>query len=264
MLALRVAYDGYPYHGSQRQPHHQTIEGELLRAFWKTSFLPKDEVPSLFRFASRTDKGVSARENILFIGGQAGSLFRHNELQRMTKHLEDIWITGYTTMPYHPPYIKEYHYHLGIEEYPIPLLNKLCTIFSGTHDFSLFCRRRESKSPYRTLSMTFRMEHGDTCLIFRGQGFLWQMCRRIVSAFYKVREGSMHVDDVVAMLREPQGHKMPPAPASQLLLYSVDVNAPFHDFGPARKKMRDYYEKKANASLARYHVSLDVLNGTEH
>jgi tRNA pseudouridine38-40 synthase len=263
MLALRVAYDGSSYHGSQRQPHHPTVEGELLHAFWKTSFLPRGEVPSLFRFASRTDKGVSARENILFIGGETGSLFRHNELRRMTKHLEDIWITGYTTTPYRPPYMKEYHDHLGIGEYPIPLLNALCSVFSGTHDFSRFCRVRGSKSPQRTLSMTFRMEHGDTCLIFRGPGFLWQMCRRIASSFYAVWEGDMHIDDVVEMLREPDGHKMPPAPASQLLLYSVDVKAPFHDYVPAQERMHEYYEKKVNASLARYHVALDVLNGDD-
>ncbi|MFC6730557.1 tRNA pseudouridine(38-40) synthase TruA, partial [Natronoarchaeum mannanilyticum] len=60
MRAYRIAYDGQPYRGFQRQPDVPTVEGEILDALDALSVLDDREVPEGYAAAGRTDAGVSA------------------------------------------------------------------------------------------------------------------------------------------------------------------------------------------------------------
>lgn len=61
-VRLHIAYDGTRYHGWQRQPNVQTVEGELLRAISKLLDCDQDVVQ--LQGASRTDAGVHARGQV--------------------------------------------------------------------------------------------------------------------------------------------------------------------------------------------------------
>ncbi|WP_424002545.1 tRNA pseudouridine(38-40) synthase TruA [Haloarcula salina] len=61
MRAYRVAYDGRAYHGFQRQPDVDTVEGRLLSALARLGVCERGEVPPGYAAAGRTDAGVSAR-----------------------------------------------------------------------------------------------------------------------------------------------------------------------------------------------------------
>ena len=63
-LAVKFAYDGRKFFGYARQRKLKTIEGELIKALVKYSFID-DTKESFFRYASRTDKDVSALCNVV-------------------------------------------------------------------------------------------------------------------------------------------------------------------------------------------------------
>ena len=60
--AFRIAYDGRPYHGFQRQPTVPTVEGRLFDAFDELGVFDRDDRhrPPGYAAAGRTDAGVSA------------------------------------------------------------------------------------------------------------------------------------------------------------------------------------------------------------
>ena len=61
MRAFRLAYDGRPFYGFQRQPSVPTVEGALFDALGALSVLPPDaDKPAGYAAAGRTDAGVSA------------------------------------------------------------------------------------------------------------------------------------------------------------------------------------------------------------
>ena len=64
MRAYRVAYDGRPFHGFQRQPDVPTVEGTLFDALRELDVFEGDEGagdrPPGYAAAGRTDAGVSA------------------------------------------------------------------------------------------------------------------------------------------------------------------------------------------------------------
>jgi tRNA pseudouridine38-40 synthase len=60
--AFRLAYDGRPFHGFQRQPRVPTVEGALLDALATLDVTDgPTAVPEGYAAAGRTDAGVSAR-----------------------------------------------------------------------------------------------------------------------------------------------------------------------------------------------------------
>ena len=61
MRAFRLAYDGRPFYGFQRQPTVPTVEGALFDALRELSILPSEaDKPTGYAAAGRTDAGVSA------------------------------------------------------------------------------------------------------------------------------------------------------------------------------------------------------------
>jgi tRNA pseudouridine38-40 synthase len=59
--AFRIAYDGRPYRGFQRQPHGETVSDAILDALRALDICDEGAVPPGYAPAGRTDAGVSAR-----------------------------------------------------------------------------------------------------------------------------------------------------------------------------------------------------------
>ena len=243
MIALRIAYDGSVLHGSQRQPHGMTVENRLLDALHAVGWSADSEKMSL-RLVSRTDKGVSARENIAFIEGSADMLLTHNRLVRVQNLLDCVWVTGMADARYAPPYHKEYLHFLPPSIALDDRLEEGCAPFSGTHDSASFSKTNALKTTTRTITVTPRTVGQATALSLSGSGFLWQMCRRIAASCIAVCRGDMHIEQVRDLLDAPSGKKMPPAPAEHLLLYAVSSPILFSDVMAGAQAMKRYYAQR--------------------
>lgn len=62
-IAIKIAYMGKGFYGSQRQPGLRTVESEVTKAIEDVCNNSIDDV--FLRFASRTDKGVNATGNVI-------------------------------------------------------------------------------------------------------------------------------------------------------------------------------------------------------
>ncbi|MHC1604536.1 MAG: pseudouridine synthase family protein [Candidatus Methanofastidiosia archaeon] len=252
MIALRIAYDGLQFSGSQRQPEKRTVEGELLRAFEEIGAFEDNEL-LFFRLASRTDTGVSARENIAFFQGNMKSLKKRGNITRLNNMLHDIWVTAYATSEYKPPYEKEYLYFLANRGYDQMLVNKLCTLFSGRHDFSSFSKYNPKKDPVREISLSVDINPEYAVLHFVGKGFLWQMCRRVASAFMLCLENRISIKDLEEMLKRPVKTKIPPAPSNRLILHNIKTKIDYIPNPEGIKKMEKYFCLKACYAMLDFH-----------
>ncbi len=60
-MLLKFAYDGTKFYGYQRQPDKPTVEGEII------SVLRDSGLDATIKSASRTDRGVSALGNVIYL-----------------------------------------------------------------------------------------------------------------------------------------------------------------------------------------------------
>jgi len=68
VVSLRIAYLGWNYHGVVEQPNLPTVGSALREA------MESQGIRAKLRFTSRTDKGVSALDNIAFYRGPAPNI----------------------------------------------------------------------------------------------------------------------------------------------------------------------------------------------
>ena len=256
MLALRIAYDGSLFHGSQRQPHGQTVEDTLISRLCAVDAANHASPPAL-RLVSRTDRGVSARESFAFLALDKDILLAHNRLERMNAMDGGLWITGLGEGTYSPPYHKEYRYFLPPDVCRGERLEEACALFSGTHDFASFSRHNPEKTTIRTVSLSLDDSTGHPALVFGGTGFLWQMCRRIAYACIGIARGNLQIEQIASLLTHPTKRKIPAAPADFLLLTRVDVPFQCTDLLSGLTAMATYYtaafeRQAALSALSKY------------
>ncbi|MCS7102902.1 MAG: hypothetical protein NZ992_03355 [Candidatus Korarchaeum sp.] len=93
ITALRLAYLGWNYHGVVKQKDLLTVESVLTEA------LADQGIRAKLRFTSRTDKGVSAIDNIAFYRGPPPNVAILNERLPMDV---TVWATARTEEPPRP------------------------------------------------------------------------------------------------------------------------------------------------------------------
>ncbi len=165
MIWLKVAYLGWAFHGSQIQPNAKTVEGELLRALSELGWLEKR-----IGFASRTDAGVSALENIFAYHGTFEAFWKIN------KKLSNIAVWGFAEAKTNPrrAKLRVYRYFLP-KNYSIDGIKE----FEGTHDFRAFSKAR--RGTVRTIEKIDVKDLGIVWAIdFYAKSFLWNQIRRII------------------------------------------------------------------------------------
>lgn len=227
--ALKVAYRGEGFYGSARQPGLRTVEGELLRVLRTTRALD-DPREARFGMASRTDRGVNARGNVVAFDSWVDA---RAIVAAVARSVEDVWIPGYVRVveDFNPRHARErwYRYVLrtGLD---VARLRTGARLFEGEHDF-----RRFAKGPARGVCdlRTIEVWEGDgvAVLDFRGDRFLWNMVRRIVQALVQYAEGALTSEDLRQALRGKE-LPLPPASPGDLWLMDVRYGDPSVDFVP--------------------------------
>jgi len=229
--ALKIAYDGSSFSGSQRQPNARTVEGEVTRAAREIGILGDEE---WFQLGSRTDAGVSALGNV----GALDTAFDPEALvPAINSQTEDAWIYGAAAVAdaFNPRHAKGrwYRYLIPSEAVNPRLAGEAVQLFVGERDFTHFSKYDDTadRSPLRTVHMVTLKPAGDMLAVdVMGESFLWQMVRRIAGAIAMVGTGNATAVQVKEALANPKGYNgpvFPPLPPEGLMLMDVEFDLKF-------------------------------------
>ena len=248
-IALKFAYNGQNFYGYARQPELKTVEGEIIKALIKHGFI-EDTKESVFRSASRTDKGVSALGNVVSFNTTSS---KNRILKTLSEESGDIVFYGISEVEedFNPRYAKTrlYRYYLRDEQLDFENVTKTLSLFTGTHDFTNFARIEKFKNPVRQIdNIVVNMQKDFLVIDFFAPNFLWNQIRRIISATEKIAIGKIDRQEIVESLANPDKDvDFNIAPAEPLILKDVIYDFEFeHD-----KKM---FEKTCN-------IEKDLVNG---
>lgn len=226
-LALRLAYLGDGFFGSQVQADRRTVEGEVIAAARRLALFG-DWREARFAFAGRTDRGVHARGQVAAFDtadpGRARSAL-NLQLPR------DCWCTGIAEVPdsFHPRYdarSRTYRYFFPRIRLDREAMTEAARLLSGRHDFSRLARV-EGKDPVRNVLSARVFDDGPAdgelaCLEVTAESFLWQMVRGMAGVLLAAGRGEIDGEGISGLLRGLPGERVPPAPSSGLVLWEVD------------------------------------------
>ncbi|MGA1819622.1 MAG: hypothetical protein ACMUHU_01290 [Thermoplasmatota archaeon] len=268
-LAVKVAYDGSSFHGSQRQGDDDqlSVEGSIAAALRKVCpDMEWSEWP--LRFSSRTDAGVSALGNVFSLetGMDPDEL-----LKALNANLNDIWCWGWGA-PRPEQNIRWassrwYRYHLPpgtIRVDDMEELNRVLSLFEGEHDFSYLCRLEEEKNPVTVVESAKAFDlsgRGELVIVdMVGSRFLWNQIRRMVGAALSVVKGEIDSVDLEVLLKEREGSgealrgKVKPLPPTGLVL--MDVKFKDIDFMVSRDALKLTIDRHAEKA---WKASMSIL-----
>ena len=237
--ALKFGCNGRGFSGYARQPELRTVEGEIIRALQKSKIISNLD-GCRFQSASRTDKGVSARGNVVALNTD----FRKDEiLGALNAHLEDIWFYGLAEVDeeFNPRHARKrwYRYFLVDEEIDIEKIEEAATLFKGEHDFSNFARV-EDKDPRRNIEKIEISKEGDLLVFdFRAQSYLWHMIRRIVKALTNYAKREITLEDIRNALDTQEKKDLGIAPPEPLILMDVEYDFDIPGDKMQIKKVKD-------------------------
>lgn len=213
-FVLKLAYDGTSFLG-----WHPGIEA-ILKEKLETLL----QHPVRIQAASRTDKGVHAKEQVV-------NVFSYNQLN--IKALRSMLPKAITLLdctekeiPFHPTLAakgKEYHYFVcnGMTQlpwhrhtswhvpYPLTMsaMEEAAHHLIGTHDFAAFCNQKQGEvytDTVRTIrALTINpLEENRLCFKIEGTSFLYKMVRNIVGTLVYVGRGKMETGSLPSLLRK--------------------------------------------------------------
>ena len=233
-LAVVVGYFGQDFAGSQFQPDKRTVEGEFIKAGISCGAW-RDAKAASFRTAGRTDKGVSARRQIISVTPENPKKF----IESMNFHLPpDIWCVEYAEVAedFYPRYaagIRTYRY---LFPYPLDIgqMNRAAEALVGVHDFSGFSKMEPGRDPVRTVTAAkvFAGENGLPVFEVSAKSFLWNMVRGMAGLLEAVGLGLTPPETVAEQL-ESHIWRVHPAPAGGLILWDAELNL---EFTPMRQR----------------------------
>ena len=245
-IAMRVAYDGSRFCGSQRQTNGPSVQGELERAL---QVVLKAEIP--VALAGRTDAGVHAT-------GQVAAFFTANQslpVERVPLALNSVldravrvreaWEADDAFHPRFSAKSRIYRYRIECGRTGNPLLRELAGLvpetldetamrrvsveFLGKQDFAAW---QSAGSPTSTTIREIKKLEFRRVLAFESElleveieadGFLYQMVRNIVGALIAAGRGQITGEDVRVLTAGRDRTKCPP-PAPPQGLSLVQVN----------------------------------------
>ena len=216
--AIKFAYDGTKFSGSQSQPQPEldTVEGDIIECL-RSHTVIEDRKSARFQLASRTDAGVSALGNVLALNTD----FTEKEtLSILNSKLDHCWFYGIARVdddfqPRHAK-LRWYRYHLYHEELSglgdedtaggkkpdFDNIQSMLDLFLGKHDFRNFANPQLDDT-VRTIS-SIKATKLDDWMIFdlKAPSFLWHQVRRMVNAWVKCIAGELDIAELKGALTD--------------------------------------------------------------
>jgi len=248
MRAFRLAYDGRPFYGFQRQPTVPTVEGALFDALRALSVLPPGaDKPTGYAAAGRTDAGVSAiSQTVAF---ECPDWLTPRALNSELPATIRAWASADVADDFHAthdPTRREYVYHLyaphdiGDDGRPADgrTLDGRPTIdddrvaatldaLAGRHDFHNLTPDEDGTE--RDLTTGFKRDGDVLELTFGSGGFARQLVRRLAAVVEGVGTGQQPLGWIDALLDSEPVDPRPPAASPEPLVLSR-VEYPGIDF----------------------------------
>jgi tRNA pseudouridine38-40 synthase len=133
-------------------------------------------------------------------------------------YLYKIWNRKYTH-----PFMRKYSMHVE-KVLNIAEMEKACEYFIGEHDFTAFSNAKSKKKSMVRNIYSIEMGENDGFLEIRirGNGFLYNMVRKIVGTLIKVGLGELEAEDIPAILQSRERDKAGFADANGLYLEKID------------------------------------------
>jgi len=190
-IAVKVAYDGSRFHGSQRQGDRDpgSVEGSIAASLESMGKFDGSG-PWPLGFASRTDSGVSSLGNVF---AMETDMDPDELLKGLNAHLEGIWCWGWGrirgSQNIRWANSRWYRYHLPpgmLDGEEVKALIGVLRKYVGEHDFTHLSRLEDEKNPVTLIEKADAYDlsgNGDLVIIdIVGSRFLWQQVRRMVGA----------------------------------------------------------------------------------
>ena len=267
--AFRVAYDGRPFYGFQRQPDVRTVEGAILDACEALGVVDgsnsADEtgvraVPPGYAAAGRTDAGVSALSQTVAFDCPAWCTPRalNAELPASVR----AWASADVAPAFHATHDavrREYVYFCHAPSPPFDDDRALAALerLAGEHDFRDFTA--DETGTVRTLETDATREGAFLVVRVAAGGFAYTMVRRLVALVRAVGSGAADIRKVDRALSAdplPDPEAVPAAPPEPLVLARVDYpGVAFEVDADAVESLRTVFGERRVAGLVAARVS---------
>ncbi len=272
MRAFRVAYDGRPFHGFQRQPDVPTVEGVLLDALYELDVTgAKADTPPRYAAAGRTDAGVSAvRQTVAFETPEWLTPRAFNgELPGTIR----VWAHANVSDGFHATHDadnRQYVYYLyapedGMEHTSTTYrldrdrLETALTRLSGSHDFHNLTP--DTKGTERTISTDLRRDGAFLGVRVEAGGFPREFVRRLVTLCRGVAARTApleKVDRVLAPEPLPGPEGIGPAPPGPLILWDVTYGLDFQKDPVAAVSACDAFADRQTTAAAAAKMTAEI------
>jgi tRNA pseudouridine38-40 synthase len=150
------------------------------------------------------------------------------------------------------------------EAWDLERMKEAARIFIGTHDFRNFTKRSE-RNPVRTIDHLEVRDRGEIlCFDVKGESFLWNMVRKIITVLINVGRREIEIEDVAEFLDPQKKVFITPAPPEGLILMEVTYDkVKFVEDPYARKLflsvlMKNYWDTRTHS--AAYQEMMESLN----
>lgn len=240
-VKLTIQYDGTRYDGWQRQGNtDNTLQGRLEGVLSRMVGKPVE-----IQGAGRTDAGVHARGQVASVHLPEG--YTPQEVQNyLNRYLpEDVAVVDVVEVGerFHARLSatgKEYRYHIRMGSVPdvfarkyqyrveepldLAAMERAAGYLTGKHDFRSFCgNRRFKKSTVREVfHIGVEVCGSDLTLVYRGDGFLYNMVRILTGTLLEVGLGQSTPESMVDILEAKERTAAgKTAPAQGLVLQEV-------------------------------------------
>lgn len=267
MRAFRVAYDGRPFYGFQRQPDVPTVENTVFDALRSLGVLAGDaDAPSGYGAAGRTDAGVSAlAQTVAFETPEwLTPAALNSELPASVR----AWAHAPAPADFHATHdatSRTYRYHLyaPAAEIDDERSRGALDALRGEHDFHNLTP--DETGTVRDLGGRLQRDGQYLVIELTAGGFARQLVRRVVSLVTAVGRGERTPDALDRVLSPeplsgPEG--IPPAPAYPLVF--VDVSYPNLSFAvdaDARASAKTIFHEQRTEHRTQARVAGDIADG---
>lgn len=265
MDAYRLAYDGRPYHGFQRQPDVPTIEGALGEALQSLDIINEDrDVPADYSAAGRTDKGVSAlAQTVAF---DAPEWLSPSALNGELPAGIRAWARRDVPDSFHATHDatrRVYTYYLYAPEADLDRARAAADRLSGKADWHNLTPA--TGDTIREIAVHVDRDERLLVVTCTGSGFLHQLVRRIVSLLAAIASGAASLDRIdrvlsAEVLDGPEG--IAPAPPEPLVLTDVQYPNVTFELDPAvGEDCRAIFEQRAGTARMEASVMGHIADG---
>ncbi len=199
-IAVKIAYMGEDFFGSQRQPGVRTVEGEIYHNLEDICNMPHGDVD--LQLASRTDRGVNALGNVVIFNTEFEDL--GVLLKALNAVSRGVYYRSYAIVPedYIIRYanLRMYRYVMSSEGIDIGRAQRCASLFLGEHDFLRFSKHNDKITLGNLISADIWTDGGLMILDCSAVYFLWNQVRRMMSAIAAVGRGDAENEDVLRAL----------------------------------------------------------------